>query len=241
MPLDGPKQTNGSLLDEVVEWNARAAVRSRDGVHQPQVALHDPLLGFQIAAFDPSGERDLLGGGQLRGRRDFRGRHPGYSSVTLTDEPRLRRDRGATSAPALGGRAIPRGVAWVVPSERTLQGPSARTGGRCSPLTSSRDCRQRAPRRQAIALGSRKPDEFRKCGGRGFVAPEEFEGEHRRGIERPGDHPGWKGVGRRRPARRLVSGDRGDRAVGAGYQLWPPPAREQLRTVRSKAAPSRRP
>jgi hypothetical protein len=63
-PLHRLHQSNGSLLDKVVERNASAAVRSRDGVHQPQVALDHLFLGVEIAPLDPLGERDLLGGGQ---------------------------------------------------------------------------------------------------------------------------------------------------------------------------------
>jgi hypothetical protein len=80
--LDRLHQSNCSLLNEVVERNASAAVRPRKRVHQPQVALDHLFLGVEIALLDPRGERDLLASGQDSTARRLT-LVSGCSSVTL--------------------------------------------------------------------------------------------------------------------------------------------------------------
>ena len=54
------------FLDEVEEGEALVAVVLRDRDDEAQVALDHPPLRLHVAALDPLGELDLVGGGQER-------------------------------------------------------------------------------------------------------------------------------------------------------------------------------
>ena len=62
--FDGTVQAQRSLLDEVEEGNAEAAVALRDRDDEPKVRLDHLALGDEDAALDLLGEDDLLRGGQ---------------------------------------------------------------------------------------------------------------------------------------------------------------------------------
>jgi hypothetical protein len=66
--LDRPDQPEHSLLNEVLHRQAVALVAPGLGDDQPQVRIDHSLLGGQVAALDPLGQLDLLGGGEQRVR-----------------------------------------------------------------------------------------------------------------------------------------------------------------------------
>ena len=62
--LDGTDQSEHPLLYEVLHRQPVALVPARLRNDQAQVRVDHPLLGLEVAALDPLGELDLLGGGQ---------------------------------------------------------------------------------------------------------------------------------------------------------------------------------
>src|SRR5437764_3316272 len=62
--LDRAVETERSLLNQVQERHAQAAVALRDRDDQPEVRLDHAALRCHVAALDRLRERDLLGGGQ---------------------------------------------------------------------------------------------------------------------------------------------------------------------------------
>ena len=64
--LAGPDQPEHALLDEVGERQALVLVAPRVGGDQAQVGVDEQFLGVQVAALDPLGEVDLLGGREQR-------------------------------------------------------------------------------------------------------------------------------------------------------------------------------
>ena len=69
-PFDRSDQTDGPLLDQVLELNATPAITLGDREHQPQVAFDHLLLGMHITALDALGQTGLLGGAQRRRTSD---------------------------------------------------------------------------------------------------------------------------------------------------------------------------
>ena len=69
--LDGADQAEHALLDEIEERQSLVAVVLGDRDDQAQVRLDHPPLGRHVAALDPLGELDLLGGGEQRVASDL--------------------------------------------------------------------------------------------------------------------------------------------------------------------------
>src|SRR4051812_12246982 len=59
-------QAQNALLDQVEERQLVALVALRERHHEPEVRVHHPLLGLEVAALDPLGELDLLVGREER-------------------------------------------------------------------------------------------------------------------------------------------------------------------------------
>ncbi len=62
--LAGADQAEHALLDEIAERQALVLVAAGVGGHQPQVGVDEQFLGVQVAALDPLGQFDLLGGSE---------------------------------------------------------------------------------------------------------------------------------------------------------------------------------
>ena len=136
--LDGTVEAERSLLDQVEEGDAEAAVALRDRDHEPEVRLDHAALGDEVAALDHLRELDLLGGVQQLVAADV-------------GEEELQAVGGAAGDGGLGSCAprppspFPSHARWRVPARPRDRSSRARASAAPAPRRSDR-ARARTPR-----------------------------------------------------------------------------------------------
>ena len=145
--LDRADQPEDALLDQVEQRELRALVLLRDRDDEPEVRVDHPVLGGEVAALDPLGEVDLLGGRQ----------QPVAADLVEEELQRVGGRRGERGVVERGGLRV---AAAVVAQVDRRASRSARRAGRC------RRPRARAPgpaRRPPRARGNQPPRPGRRA------------------------------------------------------------------------------